>query len=183
MAVIKAILPQSSLFCAMQLGTANAIHGTCDNFITFMLRPLPLIEPRAQTKGRRYLLQRYEPPEPKEREARVIQLNRRPKKVCCGRVQKGRYDRKVVRVRDLSWGETRLSRDLQARRFLAEAPSDATRSLRSRLGSVIPRWPPSAQLNRGRPFSHVVQFKKPADSSHRSTRECSRSRRRRSCSG
>jgi transposase len=36
---------------------------------------------------------------------------------CCGRVQKGWYDRKLRRVRDLSCGDTRIFLELEVRRL------------------------------------------------------------------
>jgi transposase len=52
--------------------------------------------------------------------ARVIKLHRRSKKTacgCCGRVQMGWYDRKLLRVRDLSCGDTRIFLEVEARRL------------------------------------------------------------------
>ena len=55
--------------------------------------------------------------------ARVITLKRRSKKTACGcrgRIQKGWYDRKARRVRDLSCGDTRIFLELEVRRVDCE---------------------------------------------------------------
>src|SRR5918996_3556675 len=50
--------------------------------------------------------------------ARVITLTRRSKKACgtCGRVQRGWYDRKHRRIRDLACGDLRIYLDVEVRR-------------------------------------------------------------------
>ena len=54
-------------------------------------------------------------------DVRIVSLDRRSKKrfaACCGRVQKGWYDRRVRRVRDLSCAGFRIVLELEVRRVV-----------------------------------------------------------------